>query len=174
MLKNEIARWDGWNPGFIVTRIEKKVEHRVCSVLAVIRVTNQNESYPLSRFLTDQVLSSKNLVGKWWGYRSQLSASTVIPVYEQTAGVKGQHGKLNFSANGSTGECSRVQRPGTITSAMVTGQVVPPEGRISRREQGQKSNHCRIASLTFQGQDNKCKTMKFQGQEYLQSKMLLW
>jgi hypothetical protein len=85
-----------------------------------------------------------------------------------------QHGKLNFSANGNTGEYSRVQRPGTITSAMVTGQVVPPEGRISRREQGQKSNRCRIASLTFQGQDKKkCETMKFQGQEYLQSKMLL-
>jgi hypothetical protein len=40
-------------------------------------------------------------------------------------------------------------------------QVVPPEGRISRREQGQKSNHCRIASLIFQGQDDMCKTMKF-------------
>jgi hypothetical protein len=37
---------------------------------------------------------------------------------------------------------------------------------------GQKPNHCRVAPLTFQGQDNKCETTKFQGQEYLQPKML--
>jgi hypothetical protein len=44
------------------------------------------------------------------------------------------------------------------------GTITSPRPRVtSNREQGQKPNHCKVAPLTFQGQDNKCENNKIPG-----------
>ena len=130
-----------------------------CTKLSLVSLKTVN----LKRFLTDQLLSSKN---PWTdeGSYPTVCPSTVTPLYERTVRCAVQYEQID----GSYSRMLSGIKDNTIQQVVFTNKA-----RVLQKGEGQKPNHCRVASLTFQGQDCKYKITQFQGQEYLQSKMLL-